>query len=97
MQLKLSLAGLDHGPHLEEIFATKLEHQIEKLVSNYDNFMITVHVDKNKDGLHTVTAHADLPGHGGRIAAKNSHTDLVVATKKVSDQLQKQILRFQDR
>jgi|GEM_PF-4231622 len=97
MQLQLSLAGLETGPHIEEIIDSKLEKHLNKFLNKYDNLVLFVHIQKDHDGTHTVSSHADLPGPGGHIMATHSDNDLVVATKRVASQLEKQILRFRDK
>jgi ribosomal subunit interface protein len=96
MQLNLTLSGLDHGPHLEEIVDKKFSSHISKITQHYPDLLITLHIKRDKDGTHIIEANTDLPGKGGKISGHAADNDLALALKLVANHLEKQILRFKE-
>lgn len=96
MQLNLTLSGLDHGPHLEEVVEKKFTAHLDKITRGYPDLLVTLHIKRDKDGTHVLEANTDLPGKGGKLSGHSADDDLPFALKKVAIQLEKQILRFKD-
>ncbi len=98
MHIQLAATNFEIGPHLKELVATKFEPQLQKHLGsfNHTDLVINLHISKDKDGTHTVVSNLDLPGPGGQISGQADSPDLVVALKKVLNQLEKQISRFKE-
>ncbi len=73
----------------------KLEKVLGKL--NSDGLLATLHISRDKAGIHRVLMSMDLPGVGGRMSGQHYNEDLVVAIKHVTDEIARQVERFKNK